>query len=184
MKRRRTGPIIFTLLVLVALGVAGWYILGREVTFVLTRDYLQSQLVSGFPYEKRELLYSLSARDPKLRLAENTDQIGLTLDLDVSVLGGRKVSGTLTAEAGLRYDPAQTAFFLDKPRVTDVRIPGLPESITSRVPGVATVAVQAALNKQPIYRLTDTDARVFVLRRTLKSVKVRNGSVEAVLGVR
>lgn len=185
MRKRRTGVVVFLgVLLLAALGVVGWFVLVREVTFVLTREYLQSQIVAAFPYEKRELLYTLAVRDPKLVLTDKSDRIGLSVNLEVSALGGKKMHGSLIAAAGLRYDPVQTAFFLDNPRVTEVLIDGLPKSISSRIPGVATTALQGVLKGKPVYRLTETDAKSFLLRRTLKAVKINNGNVEATLGVR
>ena len=137
-----------------------------------------------FPLREKELLYALSVREPKLLLNENSDRIGLSVEVQIGILGGKKIAGSLTADASLRYDAAQTAFFLDNPRVTDVRIPGLPKTIADKVPGVATIALQGVLKEKPVYRLTDEDAGLFVLRRTLKAVKIRSGQVEATLGVR
>jgi hypothetical protein len=184
MQKRRTGTILLGVFVVALLGVAGWFLLAREITLLIPREVLQQQLEAAFPYEKRELLYAVSVRDPKLQPSEKPDRIRLSLNVGVGVLGSRKISGVMTSEAGVRYDANQTAFFLENPRVTDISIRGLPRSIARQIPQVATAALQAVVKNKPIYQMTDADRISFALRRTLKSVKFRNGQLEATLGVR
>lgn len=178
--------LLLALALLVAVGAAYLVFKGRAYTVHIERAEIQSALDARLPYSKNFLIvFTLTVNDVDVILADGADRIGVTCNMNVRIPGeGGNISvpGTVTADAGIRYEPDEYCFYLVDPVIRDAAIQGIPPHLAKQVSGVATLAVRHLANTVPIYRIKDKNLKSKLARAILKEVRIVNGRLEVKLG--
>lgn len=179
---KRRGAFI-ALLVLAAIALAWWAVktFSPEMTIELTREQIQAQLDPKFPAEKCLLrIVCIELREPKLRLDEGSDRVGLTAQF-TATLGKRTMPGTVAFTGKPRYEPANGSFYLDDVQVSEFQMtgnaPDFDEVVRVRGPKV----MEAILRNVPLYTLKTDTTRGELAKLALRSVQVVGGKLRLTL---
>jgi hypothetical protein len=136
---------------------------------------IQQYLVGEFPRDYQALggLFTLTARDPELTIPATGQRLQLAFSASAASAGGDDTPvGRIHMSSGLRYDPHDSALYLDQPTLDDVR----PASPGQRVDEQTRVLLNLWLTdyarKEPLYKLDPA------LVATLGDVKVESTRIE------
>lgn len=171
-------------LLLSCAGTAPAAFLDHEVT--ITENQVQAAVDRAGPQEKRYGgLMTVSLREPPkitLGVPEGRTTVAGRVELTSPLLARPAIPVDLVATAGIRYDDASKAFYLDHP---------VAESVTSAQLGrdaepLARQAINSLLvayfSKRPVYVLRDdASLQEKTARWLLKSVRIENGRIVATL---
>ena len=151
-------------------------------TISLTAADIQQTLQRRLPISKSKLLVTATVRALNVELMESDNRILLRPEVDVSLVGQSALRARAVVAGQLRYAPETGEFYFDKPAVTEVAIEGLPESLRVTAQEVIAKCAEGYLASAPVYRLKQGDFKQSLARLVLKSVQIRNGRLELVLG--
>ena len=162
-------------------GAVGWWIVGRfapEAFIDVDQAQLQTHLADRFPQKHCTLMVAcLTLSDPRVRLAEGSDRIGLSADV-LMALGRRQVSGKVAFSGVLRYVRYDGDFFLDDVQVDDFELTGLPPEFVDVVKAKGPAAMRRALEGHPIYSIKDDKSvKTSLARLAVRDVRVVGGKV-------
>ena len=154
----------------------------REISF--SEEEVQAALARKGKQEKNYggiLLVSL--RDaPTIRLGLPPGRIGLAGRVYVTLIGNPPVPVDVTGSAGLRYDDAGKAFYLDNPLAESVETAALPREAQGMARQVVSQFIAAYFRNRPVYQLReDGSLEEQTARWLLKSVRVEPGRLIATL---
>lgn len=181
---------VITSAVLVGLVLAGtiafFALKGDEYTVYVEQDQIQAAIDKKLPFSKRvALIFDLNVRNTKVSLTPGSDRISASTDVD---LGGqlkgeeKKVGGTVTSEAGIRYDQENFCFYILDPEIKSVTIQGIPEKYTSRVADGTKPILQKYLSDVRVYKIKDDNLKMKLAKAVLKKVEVVQGKLALTLG--
>ena len=180
--RRRLATLTAALLVpsLILPAYAG---LGeREVSF--SEEEVQAALALKGKQEKNYgSILLVSLRDaPTIRLGLSPGRIGLAGQVFVTLVGNPALPVDVTGSAGLRYDDASKAFYLDNPLAESVETTALPREAQGMARQVVSQFIAAYFRNRPVYQLReDGTLEEQTARWLLKSVRVEPGRLIATL---
>ena len=154
----------------------------REVSF--SEEEVQAALARKGKQEKNYggiLLVSL--RDaPNIRLGQSPGRIGLAGRVFVTLVGNPALPVDVTGSAGLRYDDASKAFYLDNPLAESVETTALPREAQGMARQVVSQFIAGYFRNRPVYQLReDGSLEEQTARWLLKSVRVEPGRLIATL---
>jgi hypothetical protein len=180
----KKSRVILVIVVLVAL-VGGFFAINILKTVRLTAPEIQADLNHRFPFEKRQLILAAKFSEPTVSIDSATNRVKLGFSTNVSALGLKAVSGRTEGTGAVRYEPTSGEIFLVSPEVnvTGFELAGLPEQYRNPVGNLLAEALKEYLIKTPIYKLKDKDYMLFSLRRSLKSISVKDGALELEFGI-
>lgn len=171
--------ILAALLIAIAVPSAWWAVktFSPEMTIELSREQIQAQLAPKFPAEKCLLgIVCLELREPRLRLDEGADRVGLTAQF-TATFGKRTMPGTVAFTGKPRYEPTNGAFYLDDVQVSEFQMsgnaPDFDEVVRVRGPKV----MEAILRNVPLYTLKTDTTRGELAKLALRSVQVVGGKL-------
>jgi hypothetical protein len=173
-------------LLIVAVFAGGYWFVrsqNQSVTLRLNRSQIQNSLTEHFPIEKKDVLYSLSLRNPEVLLKDGSDRIGLRVKAAVRLIGTSERTGTVGIDGTMRYEPTTRQFFLTDTRIQDLTFDGVSSSVMDKLRGVLKPVLESRLVVIPLYQLKEKDRKQAALGLVLKSVAVKNGLLEAKLGL-
>ncbi len=158
---------------------------GAMRTIRLSAGEIQTEVSKKFPFEKRELIVSAKFTDPTVQIEPGTDRVRIGFSTTVTALGMSAASGHTEGSGVVRYEPSTGELFLDSPKidVTGFEMSGLPVKYRNVAGDLIGSALQEYLAKTPVYKLSENDARFFLIHLAVKSVKVRNDKLEIILGI-
>lgn len=147
----------------------------KEVQAALARKGKQEKNYGGI------LLVSL--RDaPNIRLGQSPGRIGLAGRVFVTLVGNPALPVDVTGSAGLRYDDASKAFYLDNPLAESVETTALPREAQGMARQVVSQFIAGYFRNRPVYQLReDGSLEEQTARWLLKSVRVEPGRLIATL---
>lgn len=154
-------------------------------TIHLSEHRIQNELATRFPFGKHELIYDVEFENPRVDIDASSDHLTLLVDAKAAALGSKPIKGKVSVNGVPRYETATGGIYLDHPRalITDLDFADLPEKYRSAVSKLMASALEGFLLHKPIYRLQEGDQKAFVLRRSLKSLSVKNGELVIELGL-
>ena len=152
-------------------------------TIRFTAAEIQQSLNRRLPISRSKFLVSATVQSLAVELLEGNDRIQLRPQVELSIAGQSAVTGRALVEGQIRYAPDAGEFFLDAPKVVDVTIAGIPESTRPVVGDLIAKCGEAYFATTPVYRLKQTDFKQSLAKMLLKSVKVHDGQLQAVIGV-
>lgn len=128
--------------------------LGSET---LSQQRLAQLLAQGFPYTRAfGGLVELSMLNPRLRLLPESNRLGTALDLGVAErVTGRRFSGGMDMDYGLRFDAAEGAIRMADVRVNRLEIDQLPPSARQLVGQYAPRLAELLLADFVLYRIPE-----------------------------
>ena len=156
---------------------------GVSYTVTLTATDIQQSLHRKLPISKTKLLVTAKVRTLDVEFTEGDNRILLRPEVDLSIVGQSALRGRAVVAGQIRYAPETGEFFFDNPRVTDLTIDGLPESLRATAEEVIARCAESYLASAPVYRLKQTDFKQSLAKMVLKSVRVGNGRLEIVIGI-
>ena len=169
-----------TLLMLVCTGAAGCT---ASYTIRFTAAEIQQSLNRKLPISKSKFLVRVTVQSLEVELVQGPDRILLRPQVGLSIVGQSALSGRALVEGQIRYAPDSGEFFFDAPKVVEVTIAGIPDSMRPIAEELIAKSAEAYLTTTPVYRLKQTDFKQSLARMLLKSVKVRDGQLEVVIGM-
>jgi len=89
-----------------------------------------------------------------------------------------RFTGQALVEGQIRYAPDTGEFFFDAPKMVEVTVGGIPESMRQRAEDLIATCAEAYLTITPVYRLEQTTSNSRWREMLLKSVKVRDGQLQ------
>lgn len=153
----------------------------REIAF--SEAEIQNSLSKSGRQEKNYGWLSVALLEaPKITLGVPEGRIGIVARIYISLLGNQAIPVDVTGNAGLRYDDAAKAFYLEKPVVDRVESQAIPkESEPSARQAVANV-IAAYFRNKPVYSLReDGTPQEIAARWLLRSIRIEPGRVVATL---
>ncbi len=158
-------------------------LLEREVFF--SEADIQAQIdkngTQQKSYGKGMVVVALSEA-PRIHLGEPAGKATIAARLNVSLLGQPAVPVDLLATAGLRYDDAAKAFFLEQPVAESVQSMALPHEYEPIARQAITQMVSSYFRSKPVYVLReDGSLQEKAARWLLRSIRIEPGRVAAVL---
>jgi Protein of unknown function (DUF1439) len=169
-----------SLLLLVCTSAAGCT---ASYTIRFTAAEIQQSLNRKLPISKSKFLVRVTVQSLEVELVQGPDRILLHPQVGLSIVGQSALSGRALVEGQIRYAPDSGEFFFDAPRVVEVTIVGIPESMRAIAEELIAKSGEAYLTTTPVYRLKQTDFKHSLARMLLKSVKVRDGQLQVVIGM-
>ncbi|GAA6136128.1 hypothetical protein NBRC116188_29180 [Oceaniserpentilla sp. 4NH20-0058] len=158
------------------------FALGFTQTLVFTEEELQTQLNQVTPLQKQTLFANIVMTDANINLLESANQLEVTAFLDVTALGGMHGTGNVTIRGSLVYKSEKGAFYLSRPRITQLHIDKINPDVVEQIQPLVQDLLAQSLQRQPIYQLDDQDMRQSLIKTTLKNVEISNNQVHVYLG--
>ena len=136
------------------IGLTGCTSLGGLRPLTLSQADLQRAIERHFPLQRRLLeVIDIQVVRPTVRLLPERNRIAIELDLAASErLSGRLVSGNLTLDHALRYEPADASVRLAQVQVQQVRLELDSGSLSPSSARVAALLAERLLDDFVLYR--------------------------------
>ena len=167
---RRLGPALALLL------LAG-PVAAMNFVVELGQAELQRKVERIFPFTQEDQLYRVELDRPQVVLRDNSDRIGLRLNVAGMVMQQLSLTGRALVDGRLRFDAPNRAFYLDDATLTELQIDGVPASYSDEIRRIAEQMARDILSRQPVYVLDKDDALNKRLGGEIKAVNVRNGKL-------
>jgi Protein of unknown function (DUF1439) len=151
-------------------------------TISLTASDIQQTLQRKLPISKSKLLVTATVRALDVEFMEAGNRMLLRPEVDLSIVGQRALRGRAVVAGQIRYMPETGEFFFDKPTVAEVAIEGLPGSLRVAAQEVIARCAEGYLAAAPVYQLKQSDFKQSLAKLVLKSVLIRNGRLEIMVG--
>jgi hypothetical protein len=182
--RVRTWLLLCGGLALIAALSAYLFFRHERYVLVITQAELQARADARFPISKTYLLlFEIEYANPRISLEPRGNRIHAALDARTRFLvNGKAFSGGATASGGLRYEPAEGAFYLDHLVVDRVHLGGIPPEHLDRCTAVATALLQQHYRSHPVHVLRD-DLKQRLAKAVLREVRVQAGTLVVELGL-
>lgn len=175
--------VLFALLLAIA---GAWYYFASGLLRVnITEADILERLEEKLPITKTYLyVFKVTFDAPRVDLRSDSQRInaGLDLALEITFLNDAEpLRGSVDASAGVHYSPEQSAFFLEDPEITELRLDKLDSSLVERTRGVMEQAISSYFKSQPIYRLTERQSDR-AAKAVLRKVEIGDGRLSLHLG--
>jgi len=155
---------------------------GVSYTITLTAADLQQTLHRKLPASQSKLLVTATVRALDVEFMESGHRILLRPEVELAMAGQSVLRGRALVAGQIRYAADTGEFFLDQPKVADVAIAGLPESLRTTAEEVIARFAEGYLATAPVYRLKQGDFKQSLAKLVLKSVRTRDGRLDIVIG--
>lgn len=97
--------------------------------------------------------------------------------------GGQRLGDGSAQVAGVpRYDSARGAFFVARPRLLALDMPGVPPASARQAAGLLTDMLADEVSRQPLWVLDESDPQQAMARLALRQVSVLDGRLVLVIG--
>ena len=154
-----------------------------SMKIVFTRQELQEKVATEFPLEKRKSLVTVNFLNPRILLTQESDRIGISLDMEVSAPGLKSVTGHMEADGRLEYRPEGGEFALADGRIRTFELEQVPGKYSRIIEEVGAKLAKAYLSSVILYRLKQDDFKHSLAKLVLRSVAVENGEVVVEIGL-
>lgn len=112
----------------------------------------------------------------------NDQRLFIDFDARFSTQGDSVGQGAASVAGIPRYDPAKGAFFLNKPALLKLDLPGVPSYQSSIAAQLVSEMLADEISQQPVWTLDEQDPQQALARLTLRGVKVENGQLVLTIG--
>lgn len=136
---------------------------------------IQQYLAGEFPrdYEALGGLFTLTARDPELAIPATGQRLRMAFSASASSAGGADTPvGRIHMSSGLRYDPQDSALYLDQPTLDEVQPASPGQRIDEQTRMLLNLWLTDYARKEPLYKLDPA------LVATLGGVQVESARIE------
>ena len=136
---------------------------------------IQQYLAGEFPcdYEALGGLFTLTARDPVLTIPATGQRLRMAFSASASSAGGGDTPvGRIHMSSGLRYDPRDSALYLDQPTLDEMQPASSGQRIDEQTRLLLNLWLTDYARKEPLYKLDPA------LVATLGGVRVESTRIE------
>lgn len=155
-RRVRRIALALAVVAVLAVTITAIALYGRRMTIALTQDQIQSSLDGVFPIQK----HLITLAKPRVALPEGANRITVGADAAVNIsINNRTLSGRATISAGLRYEAAEGAFYLDDPLLDQLDVRGIPVQHVGPVNTIARAVARERIRHIHVYTLRPTDLK-------------------------
>lgn len=136
---------------------------------------IQQYLAGEFPREYEALggLFTLTARDPELTIPSTGQRLQMAFSASASSAGGSDTPvGRIHMSSGLRYDPRDSALYLDQPTLDEVQPASPGQRVDEQTRMLLNLWLSDYARKEPLYKLDPA------LVATLGGVQVESTRIE------
>ena len=154
----------------------------KQYVVELSQAQLQQRVDARFPIEKKSIFLETELRNPKVFLMEESERIGLTVEVGIQVIGiADEFMGMGTISSGISYSPEKGEFYLLEPKFEELEIGVLPSQYVEKAIGILNFAAGEFLDNYPIYELNKSDLKQQAVRLVLKDITISDGVVKLFL---
>jgi len=122
------------------------------------------------------------AETPQITLGTAGNRVGIAARVNIALLGNAAVPVNVTGTAGLRYDDAAKAFFLENPLADSIESQALPRESEPAARRVVNSLIATYFRSRPVYTLRENgSAEELAARWLLRSVRIEPGHLVAIL---
>ena len=117
---------------------------------------IQHYLAGEFPREYEALggLFTLTARDPELTIPGTGQRLQMAFTASASSAGGDDTPvGRIHMSSGLRYDPRDSALYLDQPSLDEMQPAAPGQRIDEQTRMLLNLWLSDYARKEPLYKL-------------------------------
>lgn len=168
------------LLVVALVGCGGGPLWTKTIT--ITQQQIEDKMVGKFPMHKENRLIKSDFSNPKVHLTAGSDRVTFGLDVEIEFLRDT-YTGHLLMSAGLEYVSKKGSFYLVDSQIETLTIGGLSQSKSDKIAGALEKVIYFGLDTLPVYTLDTSDIKQKAAKAVLKSVIIRDGAIEAVIGI-
>jgi hypothetical protein len=120
---------------------------------------MQEAVAKRFPVQKRLAdILDIKVETPRLTLLPEANRVGTELDLNFfDRLGGRRYTGTMSLDYGLRFERSDSSVRLTNVRVKSVKLANLPEPYNSALAGALPGLAEQLLADYPVHTFSEQD---------------------------
>lgn len=166
----------------------GLHRLGRvaQPTISISEKQLLARLSQKLPFRRQYLyIFDVLIDNPRLDIHAVNDRLTLGLDIQVhlSDAQARVFHGFLEISMGVGFDPQQGMVYLTDPRIWDISVKGLPDTLVRKVAGVVNELLLKYLERLPVYKFEEETRSQRALRRVLKDIRLGEGEVVLQFGL-
>lgn len=147
----------------------------RDNELSIDAPRIQQYLASEFPrdYEALGGLFTLTARDPELAIPATGQRLRMAFSASASSAGGADTPvGRIHMSSGLRYDPQDSALYLDQPTLDEVQPASPGQRVDEQTRMLLNLWLTDYARKEPLYKLDPA------LVATLGGVQVESTRIE------
>lgn len=150
-----------------------------EVAF--EQKQIQQQIDNVLPVTKQSPLAQVEVKAAQLTLLDKEDRLKISAQLDVVTIGDFQTEGSVELESGVRYESLKGEFYFQHVKVIDLQAENIPPSLIPQLAIITEQILNQVLVNYPIYTLDQTEVNQHLLKSSLKSIKVRNRKLVAVM---
>lgn len=154
----------------------------RQLRF--TSEQLTQHLRRALPSEQCVFgtLACVHLQNPRVSMKPNDQRLFVDFDARFTTQGESVGEGAASVAGIPRYDPAKGAFFISKPALLKLELPGMPAYQSSIAAQIVSEMLADDISQQPVWTLDDKDPQQALARLTLRGVKVENGKLVLTIG--
>ncbi len=139
-----------------------WYFAGAGLRIAISEEQILERLNQKLPLRKTYLyVFEVTYDSPRVELVEASERINAGLDISVKLnflSDSTPLLGKIDASAGVRYEPAEGAFYLTNANIETLELEGLPREWTAKGRDLVGQGIYTYFEDHPIYRLTERES--------------------------
>jgi hypothetical protein len=162
------------LIVFISLLLSSQIASALSYTLEVSEAEIQERVTAMMPIEKRSHSVTLVVSRPIVELAQNANQMGVYVQLDVTAPNGMKTTGHTKVIGTLSYDVARSEFYFKNPNITEITIDKIPLFYMPTIKSIAQRLLSNMLATKPVYKLKGGDLKHDLAKSMLRSVTVEN----------
>lgn len=152
-------------------------------TIEITEQELQDKVSAMMPMVKKKFFIAVTVSDPIVDLINESNQIGILVNIKVSAPGGIKGSGKANIKGALIYNKEKGAFYLDNPTIVSMDVDKVSNKFSSKIQKISQLALSKALSRYPVYKFKDDNMKQQLAKAVLESITVENERLLITLSV-
>ena len=165
---------------------------GLSKTLVFSRDEIQAKVERKFPIEKMTFgTLKVILSNPDIVLDPSSDKIGLKAEVAVkppnigNIFGGgaEPYKGIVQIEGDVEYVPAEGKFYFTNGSVKNLDVAALPAEYKQPTLLLINEIAGDSLAKVELMTLNEADLKERAAKYLLKTVKVKAGKLEVMIGL-
>lgn len=141
----------------------------------LSDNHIQSVLAQYFPVREYATVARLTLREPQVRLSTGAKDLVLIIPVDVNIPGEAMQQGHVTVLTTVSYKPASGELYLHNPRIQDVEMSQMSDSVLAGLRADLDTVVKNILPVVRIYQLKERDLNHSLAKSALKSAVIDDG---------
>jgi hypothetical protein len=144
--------------VVAALGASAQAAPGAK-TYTVPLAQMQQNVDTRFPVRKRLAdIVDIQVQSPRLKLLPALNRLGTELDMNVlERVGGRRYSGLLVLDYGLRFERSDNSVRMTDVRVSGMRLADVPEPYNSLIAGTLPRLAEQLLADYAVHTVSEQD---------------------------